>query len=136
MTQILKEKYHGLYHEGNILLSATHTHSGPGGYLQYVLYIISTQGFIRQSFDAVVQGIVRVSFFPVSRSANHFLLKKLFRASIVLMSWHQLPKDPFTSTKEIFWEQASIAVQQLTSKIQKRRGEGEKQHFHKFLFML
>ena len=64
MTQILKEKYHGLYHEGNVLLSATHTHSGPGGYLQYVLYIISTQGFIRQSFDAVVQGIVRVSFFP------------------------------------------------------------------------
>lgn len=30
----LKEKYGGLYSEENVLLSGTHTHSGPGGFLQ------------------------------------------------------------------------------------------------------
>lgn len=58
----LKDKYKGLYHEGNVLLSATHTHSAPGGFLQYVLYIVTTQGFIRQSFEAIVIGILNVSF--------------------------------------------------------------------------
>lgn len=30
----LNEKYGGLYTEENVLLSGTHTHSGPGGFLQ------------------------------------------------------------------------------------------------------
>ena len=30
----LKEKYDDLYTEENVLLSGTHTHSGPGGFLQ------------------------------------------------------------------------------------------------------
>ena len=42
----------------NVAISGIHTHSGPGGYLQYVLYIITSLGFVRQSFDALVSGIV------------------------------------------------------------------------------
>jgi hypothetical protein len=56
----LKERYNGIYDEQNVLISATHTHSGPGGFLQYVLYIMTTQGFIRQNFEAIVSGILRV----------------------------------------------------------------------------
>jgi neutral ceramidase len=41
------------------MLSSTHTHSGPAGFLQYVLYIITSQGFIDQNFKAVRDGIVR-----------------------------------------------------------------------------
>lgn len=41
------------------MLSSTHTHSGPAGFLQYILYIISSQGFIDQNFVAVRDGIVR-----------------------------------------------------------------------------
>lgn len=41
-------------------ISGIHTHSGPGGYLQYVLYDITSLGFVRQSFDALVDGIVEV----------------------------------------------------------------------------
>ncbi|KAF5953675.1 hypothetical protein HYC85_006531 [Camellia sinensis] len=37
--------------------SGTHTHAGPGGYLQYVIYLVTSLGFVRQSFDAVVDGI-------------------------------------------------------------------------------
>lgn len=39
-------------------MSATHTHSGPGGYIQYVLYGITTLGFNQMNFDTIVQGIV------------------------------------------------------------------------------
>ncbi|KAK9901622.1 hypothetical protein WJX75_005298 [Coccomyxa subellipsoidea] len=54
----LKELYGGLYHEGNVAMSGIHTHSGPGGYLQYILYIITSLGFVRESFDVLVGGIV------------------------------------------------------------------------------
>ena len=42
-------------------MSGIHTHSGPGGYLQYILYIITSLGFVRESFDVLVGGIVEVS---------------------------------------------------------------------------
>ncbi|CAM6104879.1 unnamed protein product [Calypogeia fissa] len=53
----LKSRYGSLYTAKNVLISGTHTHAGPGGYLQYVLYIITSLGFVRQSFDALVDGI-------------------------------------------------------------------------------
>ena len=52
----------GLYNEQNVAISGIHTHSGPGGYLQYVLYDITSLGFVQQSFDALVNGIVEVIF--------------------------------------------------------------------------
>jgi neutral ceramidase len=45
------------YNDTNILLSAIHTHSGPGGYSHYFLYNATTLGFIEQNFDAIVDGI-------------------------------------------------------------------------------
>ncbi|CAN1322845.1 Neutral ceramidase 2 [Linum perenne] len=53
----LKSRYGSLYTEENVAISGTHTHAGPGGYLQYVLYIVTSLGFVRQSFDAIVQAI-------------------------------------------------------------------------------
>lgn len=54
-------KTHGdLYTEQNVALSGTHTHSGPGGYHQYVLYQVTSLGFVQESFDALVDGIVEV----------------------------------------------------------------------------
>lgn len=53
-----QERYGGLYSEQNVALSGTHTHSGPAGYLQYLVYGISSLGFARQTFDALVEGIV------------------------------------------------------------------------------
>eukprot|EP00850_Spirogloea_muscicola_P010949 SM000066S20424 [mRNA] locus=s66:236717:241882:+ [translate_table: standard] len=55
----LKGRYGGLYTEENVVISGIHTHAGPGGYLGYVLYIITSLGFVRQSFDALVDGIER-----------------------------------------------------------------------------
>lgn len=53
-------RYGGLYTQRNVALSGIHTHSGPGGYLQYVLYTITSLGFVRESFDTLVDGVVEV----------------------------------------------------------------------------
>lgn len=50
-------RYGDLYTEKNVGISGIHTHAGPGGYLQYVVYIVTSLGFVRQSFDALVDGI-------------------------------------------------------------------------------
>lgn len=50
-------RYGGLYNEKNVAISGIHTHAGPGGYLQYVVYIVTSLGFVRQSFDVIVDGI-------------------------------------------------------------------------------
>ncbi|XP_010541433.1 PREDICTED: neutral ceramidase-like [Tarenaya hassleriana] len=57
VIQRLKLRYGKLYTERNVVISGTHTHAGPGGYLQYVLYIVTSLGFVHQSFDALVDGI-------------------------------------------------------------------------------
>ena len=49
----------GVYREDNVMISATHTHSGPGGYTQYMLYSVPTLGFIDESFQVIVNGIVK-----------------------------------------------------------------------------
>ncbi|PON62781.1 Neutral/alkaline nonlysosomal ceramidase [Trema orientale] len=53
----LNARYGELYTEKNVAISGIHTHAGPGGYLQYVVYIVTSLGFVRQSFDVLVDGI-------------------------------------------------------------------------------
>ncbi|MEW6733618.1 MAG: neutral/alkaline non-lysosomal ceramidase N-terminal domain-containing protein [Acidobacteriota bacterium] len=65
ITQAVKQKvvgklralYGDLYTDENLLLSATHTHSGPGGFSHYALYNITILGFSQQNFDLIVNGI-------------------------------------------------------------------------------
>ncbi|KAL4188476.1 hypothetical protein AMTRI_Chr08g202510 [Amborella trichopoda] len=53
----LKARYGNLYNVQNVAISGIHTHAGPGGYLQYVVYLVTSLGFVRQSFDVIVDGI-------------------------------------------------------------------------------
>ncbi|XP_040294244.1 neutral ceramidase [Bufo bufo] len=55
----LKSKYGDLYRQDNVLFSGTHTHSGPAGYFQYTIFRLTSQGFSRESTDAIVNGIVK-----------------------------------------------------------------------------
>lgn len=49
---------HGeLYSFHNVMLTATHTHCGPGGYADHWLYNSNTGGFRPQTFAAIVDGI-------------------------------------------------------------------------------
>lgn len=60
MLKKLKSKYGDLYRQDNVILSGTHTHSGPAGYFQYTLFWITSKGLIRPSLNAIVNGIVKV----------------------------------------------------------------------------
>ncbi|NWV11411.1 ASAH2 ceramidase, partial [Ptilonorhynchus violaceus] len=55
----LQSKYGELYRQDNVILSGTHTHSGPGGYFQYTLFWITSQGLIRPALSSIVNGIVK-----------------------------------------------------------------------------
>lgn len=49
----------GVYTVDNLSISGTHTHSGPAGFLQYVLFQATSLGFVKETFDAWVNGIVQ-----------------------------------------------------------------------------
>lgn len=54
----LEQRFGEVYGESNVMLTATHTHAGVGGYSHHTLYNITTLGFHGKTFDAVVDGIV------------------------------------------------------------------------------
>jgi neutral ceramidase len=56
----LRKSLPGEFDHDNVMLSATHTHAGPAGYMQYLLFNIPCLGFVKQSMEAMVTGIVRV----------------------------------------------------------------------------
>ncbi len=53
----LAATYGELYTVHNVMLTATHTHCGPGGYSDHRLYNSNTNGFRHQTFNAIVDGI-------------------------------------------------------------------------------
>ncbi|PTL80075.1 neutral/alkaline non-lysosomal ceramidase N-terminal domain-containing protein [Vitiosangium sp. GDMCC 1.1324] len=57
VVERLRATFGSLYSDDNVVLSATHTHSGPGGYSHYALYNLSTFGFEPKNFEAIVNGI-------------------------------------------------------------------------------
>ncbi|GJY75379.1 neutral ceramidase 2-like protein [Tanacetum coccineum] len=57
----LSERFGKLNNEDNLAISGTHTHAGPGGYLQYVLYSVTSFRFIPQSFDVIVIAIEMIN---------------------------------------------------------------------------
>ena len=50
-----------LYTEANVVITATHTHCGPGGYSHHAVYNGNTGGFRPQTFRAIVDGIVEAA---------------------------------------------------------------------------
>jgi neutral ceramidase len=46
------------YTARNVVLTATHTHCGPGGHGRHVLYNITTAGFHPRTFEQLVSGVV------------------------------------------------------------------------------
>lgn len=54
----LGEDYAG-YDERNVAVTGTHSHSGPGAWLNYLLPQITSKGFDKASYEAIVTGSVR-----------------------------------------------------------------------------
>ncbi|KAK8085044.1 neutral/alkaline non-lysosomal ceramidase [Apiospora hydei] len=53
----LGEEY-AVYGQSNVAVTATHSHSGPGAWFNYLLPQITSLGFSKQSYQAVVDGAV------------------------------------------------------------------------------
>jgi neutral ceramidase len=49
---------YSVYTQQNVAVTGTHSHSGPGAWLNYLLPQITSKGFSRQSYDAIVQGAI------------------------------------------------------------------------------
>ena len=60
MLQNLEKEFGSLYTEKNVMISATHSHSTPGGFMLHMLFDITTFGFVQETFDAMVKGITKV----------------------------------------------------------------------------
>jgi neutral ceramidase len=57
LTKKLRQRFGGRYTERNVLISGTHTHSGPSGFFQYMLFNLAGSYFVNQTFTAFVDGV-------------------------------------------------------------------------------
>ncbi|CAH2241580.1 jg3916 [Pararge aegeria aegeria] len=55
----LQKRYGDLYNDGNVILSGTHTHSTPGGFLLDFLFDLPILGFVKETYIAYITGIVK-----------------------------------------------------------------------------
>lgn len=58
----MQQKYGETYQLANVIISGTHTHSTPGGFMMHLLYDMSTFGFVPETYNALVSGIYKVSW--------------------------------------------------------------------------
>lgn len=63
-----------MYTMDNVVISGTHTHGTPGGYMMDLLYDMSTFGFVSESYYAMVDGIYNVRSVPLR---NIFVINKI-----------------------------------------------------------
>lgn len=59
----------------NVVISGTHTHSGPGGFLTYLMYDMPSLGFVKSTYMALADGIYEVI---------NFILNDLFKIFVSL----------------------------------------------------
>jgi neutral ceramidase len=57
----LSELYGLAYDDRNVVITATHTHCGPGGYSHHLLYNSNTGGFRSLTFAAIVDGVIEAA---------------------------------------------------------------------------
>lgn len=57
-SAVMKRIFHLGFTEDAVMLTAQHTHGGPGGYSHYALYNMSIPGFVPEVFQTIVDGIV------------------------------------------------------------------------------
>lgn len=57
----MRATYGDLYTVDNVIISGTHTHGTPGGFMMDLLYDMTTFGFVSETHAAIIEGIYRVS---------------------------------------------------------------------------
>lgn len=57
---MLQKQYGMKYTMNNVVISGTHTHSAPGGFMMSLLYDLTTFGFVGETYRALIDGIYKV----------------------------------------------------------------------------
>lgn len=82
----LQQRFGELYSILNVMLSCTHTHSGAAGYHDYLLYSITSLGYIVSTFDMMVTGIYEAIVRAHENISPHVALvletDRLYNASV------------------------------------------------------
>lgn len=85
------------YNNHNLLLSAQHTHSGPGGYSHHGLYNMNSPGFVIDIYNKIVNGIVEA----IVKAENEFDEVDMF-----------IGKSKFADDKEVGFQRSLKAYLQ------------------------
>ncbi|XP_001658093.2 neutral ceramidase [Aedes aegypti] len=75
---VLQKKYGELYTMENVVISGSHTHGTPGGFLMYLLYDMTSLGFVSETFNALVRGIAQ----SIIRAHNSMIDAKIYVSEI------------------------------------------------------
>lgn len=57
VIELLNKKGKNEFNSDNVMISATHTHSSPGGFSHYMMYNITNEGFVSEVFETYVENI-------------------------------------------------------------------------------
>lgn len=79
------------YGEHNVALTGTHSHSGPGAWMNYLLPQIPTKGFDKQSYQAIVDGTV----LSIKRAHERLALGRLSLGSVEIEDAN-INRSPFS----------------------------------------
>lgn len=74
VLQKLQTQFGNMYTEKNVMISGTHSHSTPGGFMQDMLFDITAFGFVKETFVAMVAGIAR----SIERAHNSVVPGRIF----------------------------------------------------------
>lgn len=66
-----------MYTERNVMISGTHTHSSPGGFMLDMLFDLTAYGFVRETFNAIVNGIAKVSSKQMLHVRHRFVQSEI-----------------------------------------------------------
>ncbi|CAE6472083.1 unnamed protein product [Rhizoctonia solani] len=86
----LEQLYPGLYNEANFALVGTHSHAGVGGFLNNLLPQLTSLGFVKQTYDAIVNGTV----LAVQRAHDSLALGTLSLGNTTILDTN-INRSPF-----------------------------------------
>ncbi|CAH0406788.1 unnamed protein product [Chilo suppressalis] len=87
----LQELYGDMYSLRNVIVTGTHTHSGPGGHLVEFLFDITIRGFSSETFDAYAEGITR----SIVRAHENIVPANLYYAQANVSNVH-MNRSPYS----------------------------------------
>lgn len=83
MLQKLQIRLGNIYNIDNVIISGTHTHGTPGGFQMYLLYDMTTFGFVPETYRALALGIYKVRNVKICLLVDHLVKYSMFLQSIV-----------------------------------------------------